>query len=175
MIPSSSIEGFGLTAKVYGWTVWRFETFRRLVSWQKPFNPVPLWCFDWQSHHRPRPSPLLNGFTFQFILFNYIIFIFLSFHQAHHNLMLSRSAVTLPSSRYWNMPKSTSTVPVDSVLHFFILLRFLPNLSWPSQSLHPMFLLWHVFHGSVHYLERMQSNTYLQRPFYNCISEETVS
>lgn len=122
-----------------------FATLKRPIASQKLFKPVFQWCFHHHHHHHPKPSPHLTSTP---RVYN-IIFIFLSFHQVHHNLMLSRSAVTLPIRRYWNMPKSTSTVPVYSVLHFFILL----NLTWPSQSLHQMFLLWHVFHSVVHYLE----------------------
>lgn len=170
--PSSSTEKtcFGLAVKVYGCTMWLFEDFRHIKathSLSKALQAclsVMFWLSSSSSSSSPQPSPHLTSPPWVC----YIIFIFLSFHQVHHNLMLSRSAVTLPNRRYWNMPKSTSTVPVDSVLHFFILL----NLTWTSQSLHQMFLLWHVFHSVVRYLESSAKGWQKRFTYLHCVSEE---
>lgn len=155
-------------------------TFRQLTAWQNPFNISLSTIFSLAA---PALTPPWQ-FYFSVLIFSvpnlyYLYFaLSLSFYELHHNLMLSRSVVTLPNSCYWNMPKSTSTVPVDSVLHFFILLQCLPNLSWPSQSLYPMFLLWHVRFSWLCALFRMQSwrlHTYLSPHIYrDCISEETL-
>lgn len=67
-----------LTAKVYGWTVWLFEPYRHLKathSLAKVLQPRLSVMFWLAVPSSPRPSPLLNGFTFQFILF---------YSQLHH-------------------------------------------------------------------------------------------
>lgn len=115
-----------------------------------------LWCFHQKSYHRPQPSPLLDSFTFQILCFC---------SQLTSSLFCSQFVIssTAPqlnavqicgnSSKQLLQKYAKIYVNCPCWLRIAFILQCHPNLSWTHKSLHLMFLLWHVFHGCVHYLE----------------------